>query len=97
MTSTTQSCNLINNVNKKNINTIESTTYENDDNESSVCLDELWLYYQDFYESNDHHTINVFQTKLLSKSLRRLPEIIIHRKFQINKNNASMEQTAMKC
>ena len=67
MTSTTQSCNLINNVNKKNINTIESTTYENDDNESSVCLDELWLYYQDFYESNDHHTINVFQTKLLSE------------------------------
>ena len=63
MTSTTQSCNLINNVNKKNINTIESTTYENDDNESSVRLDELWLYNQDLYESNDHLTINIFQTK----------------------------------
>ena len=95
MTYTPQSCNLIDNVNK-NVNTIEMTTYENDDNESSVCLDKLWLYHQDVYESNDHHTINVFQTKLFSKKLQRL-EMVINQQLKRNEKIPPGKKNAMIC
>ena len=62
---------------------------ENNNENVSECLHQLFDYYQTVYEPNNenHHTIAAFKSKLLSGPLRRIAEIEIDEELQPNCNS----------
>ena len=49
---------------------------------TSECINELYQYYNNYFESNNHHVITCFQTKIFSGSLRRIAEMVIDEELQ---------------